>query len=119
MVLRKLKSRFGLKSLFLLLTICAFASVWFARSNHTIRCDYGGGDILGGYLAPGDRVNVMAQMENGEFETVAEHVTTIAQGRWEFENGSNICYVEIECSLTQKWKIGDYPNYRITFPLPK
>ena len=92
--------------------------MFFVKVPHTIRCDHGRGDILGGYLGAGDIVHIHALKRNQVYEKVARHVLVSSDVLWINENGSNVCYIELRMTWAQKLNTRGYDNYRILFPHP-
>jgi len=110
-----MRRTFGLRALLLLVGVMAVACALFSRATTTIRCDFGPG--VAKWRAPGKVMDVYAKSPEGEYEIIATDMVLASKGTWGFENGSNVCYVDLDTYLIQKWQITGYHNYRLGFPL--
>ena len=110
-----MKLRFGIKSLLAFIAFSAMATYLCLYQSITVRCDYGPVTITGGYLPPGEIVEVYGRKKDGKFNLLVQEALVVGEPRWE-GNGRSIHVVELRVHISKLYAIEGFYDYRLRFP---
>lgn len=106
---------YGTRSLFILVAFAAVACWWLKYRTVTLRCDYGQVDIIGGFLAPGERMDIYGRTRGSKFKLLVPNALIVGEPRWE-HNGTSVHVVDVRIHISKTGKLRDQFDYRVRFP---